>query len=198
MIRKIAVVLIAVFLAGCSVDRVGVLEDVMDRPLSAETEEAQRAAIAELGTLKHERPLTLLIEALSGEWLEEAGNELVYRGRRWDRKHPDVPKTDVNPVYAALGDVAKSQHIDWQIRAKATWAIGEIGAVGLNARRAKPFIEAAYAVNSAVVAEEMSMALDKIGVTSTNSEGEGPELLRDGETVDGYDPEERWEIGKVE
>jgi len=178
-------ILCILFLPGCALDPLERLEDQTQAKHPAD----RQAAIAELAEHDESKAINLLASSLETdpEMLEEAGNALVEIGRRYDKHHPPQKQSAMypNPVVKRLGETAAKPNMEWPVRAKAVWCLGEIGN-----RKAKPWVEGTYAGDSTRVAEEAALARDKLGFTD---QGASRELLREGKTLASYDPEERWE-----
>lgn len=176
-------------LGGCAVDPI---EDLA-YDMEAADVRVRQLTVVELTARDDKRARELLVEALEDEELmEEAGNALVIVGRRYDKRRParEQEWLSLNPVVFSLSKVVTRTSLDWRVRAKAVWVLGEIGN-----RKAKPYIEGTYAADSTRVAEEVALARDKLGFTD---KGAAFELLRDGSPSRLYDAAERWQLEKRE
>ena len=147
--------LLLLLLSGCSVDPVDRALDAMYREDLA----AKREALRVLGRSEDEtRALPVLLESLEeADLRDEAGRQLVLWGRRWEA-HNKASDLKHNPVLAEVGALAARADPEVEVRCKAVWVLGEVGA-----RSARKSIEAAYAGDSARVAAVQVKALQKLG-----------------------------------
>jgi len=185
----LALLAAAVLLAGCAIDPIEKLQDKLDSQRLAE----RRAAVRALETLKDERSVELLVETMGSDpdLLEQAGNALVLKGRKWERKHPKAKKTEQNPVIEHLSQTVGDMHLDAAVRAKACWVLGEIGS-----RRALPALKVRKDdPNSMIVRAEAVTALNKLGSTG---DAAAMEMLPDGTLVKTYNPKKRGLVVKEE
>jgi HEAT repeat protein len=183
------VLLASALLAGCAVDPIEKLQDKLDSQRLAE----RRAAVRALETLKDERSVELLVETMGSDpdLLEQAGNALVLKGRKWEQKHPKAKKSEQNPVIEHLSQTVGDMHLDAAVRAKACWVLGEIGS-----RRALPAIKGRKDdPNSMIVRAEYATALSKLGSADPAA---AMEMLPDGTLVKTYDPKKRGLVVKEE
>jgi HEAT repeat protein len=168
-------VLAASFLiGGCAEDPIPKLSDeleelVLDRRL---------IAVARLRDLDDDRAIELLAEALESdeELVDAAGDALAYKGCQL--------RTDEKPdkVNEALTRIMNNAHLEQPPRAKAAWALGEIGD-----RESIPSLKGAKSANDAKgvaagdVRKQATQALEKLGY---NTGGRARAMAEDGTVPD--------------
>ena len=149
--------LLLLLLAGCSVDPMERLtEDIKSQDV-----EKRRAAVLALANLDDTRALDSLIDVVSSddELCDMAGVALVKKGREVDEPDPKKP----NPVIDEVAKVLNNAHLAETFRARAAWAIGEIGD-----RRGIPALQAGQgaltgAKPATLVRDTSKSALEKLG-----------------------------------
>ncbi|MFQ6098191.1 MAG: HEAT repeat domain-containing protein [Armatimonadota bacterium] len=172
VVTLLGVVAVMAALTGCKRDPI---EDLSDQLESLKLEE-RLAAIEELKNFavetEDERAIELLIEALETDEdvTEQAGNALVVVGRALKD-----PKEKPDKVPELLARTLANSHLESAVRAKAAWALGEIGD-----REAIPALKAGKSAVDAKgaaagdVRTASAIALEKLGYTTKASDWEIP------------------------
>ncbi|MFQ5808993.1 MAG: HEAT repeat domain-containing protein [Armatimonadota bacterium] len=171
----VAAVLAASFLiCGCAEDPIPKLSDELE-----ELDLDRRLiAVARLRVLDDDRAIELLAEALESdeELVDAAGEALAEKGRKL--------RTDDKPdkVNEALTRIMKNSHLEQPPRAKAAWALGEIGdRESIAALKGARSANDAKGVAASDVRTQATQALQKLGYYTR---GRAPAMDEDGEVPD--------------
>lgn len=157
----LALALVLVALAGCSVDPM----ERLTEDIKSQDKTVRERAVLTLANLDDERAVDSLVDVLEGddELCDLAGVALVKKGR--EVKEPDPKKP--NPVVDQVGKVLNNAHLAEPFRGRAAWVLGEIGD-----RRAIGPLQTAQGgakvgEKPALVVREMAkQGLDKLGASS--------------------------------
>lgn len=143
--------------AGCGLDPI----ERLSEDIKSQDEAVRQTAVLQLANIDDDRTVDLLTEVLESddELFNMAAVALVKKGREVDEPDPKKP----NPVVDAVAKVLKNAHLAEPFRARAAWALGEIGD-----RRAIPHLQAGQAAltgaKEAVLVRNVSkQSLEKIG-----------------------------------
>jgi HEAT repeat protein len=149
-----------VVLAGCALDPI----ERLSEDIKSQDQAVRERAVLQLANIEDDRTIDLLSEVLESddELFNMAAVAMVKKGREVDEPDPKKP----NPVVDATGKVLKNAHLAEPFRARAAWALGEIGD-----RRAIPALQAGQAAltgdKAATLVRDMSkQSLEKIGFFS--------------------------------
>ena len=117
----VALALVLVALAGCSVDPM----ERLTEDIKSQDQTVRERAVLTLANLDDDRAVDSLVNVLEGddELCDMAGVALVKKGREVDEPDPKKP----NPVVDAVGKVLNNAHLAESFRARAGWTLGEIG-----------------------------------------------------------------------
>jgi HEAT repeat protein len=144
------------FLTGCSLDPMERLsEDINAQELSV-----RQAAVLELANLDDPRATDALIQILDSDDQcgDLAGVALVKKGReRTTRQKPD-------PLLDAIAKVMGNLHTSQENRARAAWALGEIGdRLAIAALKGAGAAKTAGGADALLVRQAAQEALEKLG-----------------------------------
>jgi len=137
-------------LPGCAVDPMEQLsQDIESQELSV-----RERAVLELANFDVERATDALLDVLQGdeELCDAAAVALVKKGREWPAKKKP------NAVVEGLGRIAKNVNLLDAARARACWALGEIGS-----REAVPILKGLTGDAKVPVKDQAKYALEKLG-----------------------------------
>jgi len=157
----VALALVLVALAGCSVDPM----ERLTEDIKSQDEAVRERAVLTLANLDDERAVDSLVDVLEGddELCDMAGVALVKKGREVNEPDPKKP----NAVVDQVGKVLNNAHLAEPFRGRAAWVLGEIGD-----RRAIPPLQTAQTgakvgEKPALVVREMAkQGLEKLGYMS--------------------------------
>ncbi len=157
----VALALVLVALAGCSVDPM----ERLTEDIKSQDQTVRERAVLTLANLDDDRAVDSLVNVLEGddELCDMAGVALVKKGREVDEPDPKKP----NPVIDQVAKVLNNAHLAEPFRGRAAWVLGEIGD-----RRAIPPLQTAQdgakvGEKPALVVREMAkQALEKLGFFS--------------------------------
>lgn len=156
-----ALALVLVALAGCSVDPM----ERLTEDIKSQDQTVRERAVLTLANLDDDRAVDSLVDVLEGddELCDMAGVALVKKGREVNEPDPKKP----NPVIDQVAKVLNNAHLAEPFRGRAAWVLGEIGD-----RRAIPPLQTAQTgakvgEKLALVVREMAkQALEKLGFFS--------------------------------
>ncbi len=153
-------------LVGCAVDPIEELSRQVESPRTSTRERA----IIDLANLQDRRAVELLIDALAGdeELYDDAAVAVVKHGRQVQTSR------EKNPVVEQVSEIVKKTHVPEPFRARAVWALGEIGD-----RRAKPLLQEVVGGSLAdpkkpIMKQQAVEALEKLGFDSAGRSYELP------------------------
>lgn len=154
-------------MAGCALDPMERLSEQID----SQDVKVRQAAVLELANLRDDRAIDALAEVLDGdeEVYDMAGVALVKQGRE------NVTDKKPDPVITRLSQIMNNMHTPEANRARAAWALGEIGD-----REAIPALRGGTGAKlpsgdpAPAVQEQAKLALKKLGNDSDGAAFELP------------------------